>query len=97
MENILVIYVKKMLCMAAAVIMLLIVCAPPTAGAAAEPPRITVNQVFTTSGSAVSFTYRLEPLVAGSPMPSGSAAEGYTFTISGTDSVTIEMAPGSRG
>ena len=96
MENILGMNAKKALYLAVAAIMLLIICAPPAANAAVDPPRITVNQVFTASGGADAFTYRLEPRDSGCPMPVGSTAEGYTFTIAGTGSVTLEPAPFSR-
>ena len=81
---------KNVLCVAAAIVMILMACMPPAANAAAGPLRITVNQVFTASGGAGVFTYRLKPLGTGNPMPAGSTAEGYTFTIAGTSSVTIE-------
>ena len=96
MENILGTNAKKVLCMAAAAIMLLITCAPQAANAAVEPPRITVNQVFTTTGGADAFTYILKPLESGNPMPEGSIAEGYTFTITGTGSLTIKLTPFSQ-
>ena len=86
---------KKLLRVAAAV-MVLIVLAPPAAHGAANPPGITVNQVLTTSDGAEIFTYRLKPLETGVPMPAGSTEEGYTFTITGTGSVTIELPGFSR-
>ena len=95
MERKLGINIKKVLCLTA-VFMLLIVWALPAANASADQPLITVSQVFTTSGNPETFTYSLKPLETGSPMPEGSTAEGYTFTIIGTDSVTIEMAQYNR-
>ena len=93
MERILGTNAKKALCMAAATIILLITCASPASGAAAGQPTITINQVFASSGGSDVFTYRLSPDETGSPMPEGSTAEGYTFTIAGTSSLTLELAP----
>ena len=63
---------------------------PLTALAAPNPPTITVNQVFNGPATAV-FTYRLRPLAAGNPMPAGSTAQGYDFTITGSGSQNILM------
>lgn len=86
---------KKALCAAAAIIMMLIACVPTAAYAAADSAEISVNQIFTASDSdaGASFAYILEPHEKGNPMPAGSANEGYRFTITGTDSVIIDLAP----
>jgi len=36
-----------------------------------------------------SFTYRLQPLGAGHPMPQGSGEDGFTFTLTGNTSITV--------
>ena len=79
---------KKVLCAVTMLAMLLTVLAPLTVYAATNPRKITVNQVATNDGT---FTYRLKPLEAGNPMPAGSTAEGYTFSITGTGSAEIEL------
>ena len=96
MERILGTNAKNVLRMAVATILALIACAPPAAIAATERPVITINQVFVTSGESDVFTYRLIPVEKDSPMPEGSTAEGYTFTIAGTSSAMIELASYSR-
>ena len=52
---------------------------------------LTVKQTYSTTSSAAAgvFTYRLSPTGAGNPMPDGSTAEGYTFTIAGNNSEVI--------
>jgi len=51
----------------------------------------SVKQFFATSSDSVSsaFTYKFEAVEPGSPMPAGSAAGGYTFTMNGTTSSSI--------
>ena len=90
-----------------AVIMLMMVwiaLAPSAAYAgsvSAGPMAITVEakQIFVTSSKTAdnTFTYRLKKLVDDSPMPSGSTAEGYTFTISGNKSFSIGPVPSEPG
>ena len=57
--------------------------------AGAETLVLTVEQVFTTTSPAAddTFRYRLVALNSGNPMPAGSTAAGYEFTISGSRSV----------
>lgn len=95
MERIFAANIRKTLYAAAVIIMILIACAPIAAYAATDSAVITVNQIFTTSDSdaASAFSYRLEPLETGNPMPAGSTDEGYAFTITGASNVTIELAP----
>ena len=53
---------------------------------------LTVRQVFHTGTTAPLddvFTYRLTPMKASNPMPAGSDKNGYTFTVAGTDEVSI--------
>ena len=61
--------------------------------AGAETLALTVEQVFTTSSAAVddTFRYRLVALNSGNPMPAGSTAAGYEFTISGSQSVNTGL------
>ena len=67
------------------------------AHAQTEPVTLTVGQVITVDGSTVpsdeTFTYRLTS--ADAPLPPGSDAAGYTFTITGTAEVVIELDVGS--
>ena len=82
---------KKVLCAAAALAMMFIIVASMTAYAANNPLWFAVKQVVVSSSASAetTFTYRLKPLDPGIPMPEGSTAEGYTFTISGNNSVQI--------
>jgi len=53
---------------------------------------LTVGQSFESNvpdAPSDTFTYRLVSLEANNPMPAGSDAEGYTFTIAGTGEVQI--------
>jgi len=55
---------------------------------------LTVRQVFTHNGSSAAppngtFTYRLTPAQPSNPMPAGSNANGYTFTITGADDIDV--------
>ena len=52
-----------------------------------NPMKITVRQFFSTSSASVDnkFTYVLEPLEPGSPMPAEGAADGYVFSINGNN------------
>ena len=65
----------------------------PPAAAQPEQVGLTVGQVIATSGAtappAATFTYRLTPTSADAPMPAGSEAAGYTFTITGTGETSI--------
>jgi len=94
MYRILITQGKKVLCAAVMIVIILFTLVPLTAYAAANPPRIAVNQVFNTSDGI--FTYRLQPLEPGNPMPGGSTAEGYTFTITGTGGAEIKMSSYSQ-
>ncbi|MCL2670930.1 MAG: hypothetical protein FWF10_02710 [Clostridiales bacterium] len=79
---------KRLLC---ATLLLLLALTPLGARAANEPAAFKVEQVFSTTSTAAAaaFTYRLTARQADSPMPAGSTAAGYTFTITGTGSVQI--------
>ena len=88
-------------CLAAIIVMLLIAAmlAPMTVNAANNNPlTISIKQFFSTSSNSVSktFTYRLEPLDSGNPMPSGYGAGGYSFTIAGTAAESIGPISFSR-
>ena len=74
-------------------LIIIIAAAPIVVCAADNPLRVTVTQVFTTSKSSAEgvFTYMLKPLEPHNPMPAGSTAKGYTFTISGNNSVEINL------
>ena len=67
--------------------------APLTTFAADNTFKFTVEQVFTTSSESADglFTYRLKPLETGNPMPAGSAADSFTFTITGNRNAEIEL------
>ena len=69
---------------------------PQTAYAAGTPAAatLTVDQVFTTSAAGVSdvFPYELVAKNSANPMPAGSVNGIYSFTVSGTNSVKINMA-----
>ena len=78
----------KTFCTVMVFLTMLIILAPVTAYAAANPVKIPVNQTFNRSDD-ISFTYILKSLATGNPMPVGSTAEGYLFTIAGTDSVDL--------
>ena len=79
-------------------LIIIIAAAPITAYAAANPLPVTVTQIFTASASSTAdeFTYMLKPLESHNPMPAGSAAEGYTFTISGNNNVEISLPAAAR-
>jgi len=62
--------------------------APMTVFAADNPLNITVEQAVNIS-SDVTFNYTLRSTKPGNPMPSGSAADGYSFSITGNDSKGI--------
>ena len=72
-------------------LMMLAALAPMAAEASDGQLRLTVEQTFTSSSASVDnvFTYRLKGQGAGTPMPSGSTGEGYTFTIAGSHSIEI--------
>jgi len=79
----------KALCIAVLVAMLCMALPPVRAYAADNPLVLTVSQVFDNTSTTVTndeFTYRLVPDAPGNPMPAGSTADGYTFTITGTAS-----------
>ena len=65
--------------------------AAPTVANADSSVYLTVRQVFSNSSSSptATFSYRLAPLDADIPMPSGSTAEGYSFQITGNESAVI--------
>ncbi len=73
------------------VLAMLLVAAPLPAQAAEWPLEITVQQIFTATSASVEdgFTYKLKPLRQGAPMPEENTAEGYTFTISGSENTEI--------
>ena len=52
---------------------------------------IDVSQIFTTTSTTVgnTFTYILAPAAATNPMPALSGTTGFTFSITGNDTVTI--------
>ena len=54
---------------------------------------LTVKQVFTKTGQITppseTFTYKLTPGQADNPMPANSGANGYIFTVTGTNSINI--------
>ena len=87
-----------MLCLTAVLAMILAAAAPLVTYSADISFGYTVEQFFETSSSTANdeFTYRLKPLDGDNPMPAGSTAEGYTFTISGNDSVEIGPMADSR-
>ena len=61
--------------------------------AADTPVELTVRQIWSASSPTANnddtFTYRLKPLKADNPMPPGSTAEGYAFTIAGNRTVSV--------
>lgn len=66
---------------------------PQAVHAASTDLTLAVDQVFTKpegSQAADTFTYSLTTLQSGSPMPAGSSGDTWDFTISGTDTVSIE-------
>ena len=90
---------RKALRLFALLVMILVAMTPMAAFAAGNPFGLTVGQVFTTSSSTpadATFTYRLKAQEPDAPMPTGSTAEGYTFTITGNSSVTISLAATAR-
>ena len=74
---------------------LLLALTPLALYAAENPLMITVNQVFSFPPASeigtATFTYRLSPSnpLLSVPMPAGSTAAGYSFSITGTDSKEI--------
>jgi len=51
---------------------------------------LAVKQVFSGDDAPSEvFTYRLTPRTANAPLPAGSDAEGYVFTIAGTDEAEV--------
>ncbi|MCL2513151.1 MAG: hypothetical protein FWF08_04535 [Oscillospiraceae bacterium] len=55
---------------------------------------LTVRQIFNCAGSSAApqngvFAYRLTPEQTSVPMPAGSGANGYDFTITGTDDIDV--------
>ena len=62
------------------------------AAPASLPVTLTVEQEFTkpaSSSAADAFSYKLTANEAGSPLPSGSSGGEYSFTINGTDTVSV--------
>jgi pilin isopeptide linkage protein/LPXTG-motif cell wall-anchored protein len=88
---------KGVLCVIMALAVMWIAFAPAAAYADGSIA-FTVEQVFTTSSAQAdsTFTYRLRPQEPGNPMPAGSTADGYTFTISGTNNAEIVITGFSR-
>ena len=84
---------KRMLYLLAVFVMILITISPTATYAADHPLKLTVKHTFTTTSDSAynMFTYRLTPLSPGNPMPAGSTADGYTFSIAGSDNVEIDM------
>ena len=82
---------RRLLCTAMMLFMALTAITSVSAYAADNPLALMVQQVFDTASATANgvFTYRLRPLEAGSPMPAGSTAEGYIFTIVGTGGADI--------
>ena len=74
-----------------AFIMLLMTVTLMDVHAANNSVSLTVMQTYSTSSSAAAgaFTYTLSPTNLGDPMPDGSESDGYTFTITGNNSVVI--------
>ena len=81
---------KKTLCAAVLIMMTLIALTPLAAYAEPDAIRIVVNQAFNASNGVIA--YRLKPLEPGNPMPEGSTAGGYEFTITGTGSAEIVLS-----
>ena len=81
---------KKAICVIA-VSMIILTAASITVYAADNPIRLTVRQIYSASSYSPynTFTYRFIPLSTENPMPEGSAAAGYTFTITGAESVAV--------
>ena len=81
---------------AAVFLLILFAFIPSAAHAAVGTFKITVVQELSRSGGI--FTYIFKPLETENPMPEGSAAEGYVFSIAGTNIAEIEIPnPGRRG
>ena len=72
-------------------LMMMVAAAPLAAYSVDNSLGFTVSQVFSDSSNSTNatFTYRLKPLVATNPMPAGSTAEGYTFSITGKDNKNV--------
>lgn len=89
---------KRVLCAVTMLVMVLVMAAPAAVYAADNPLNLTVEQVFHTSSDLAdaTFTYILKPLEAGNPMPAGSTAAGYTFTIASSNSIQIGPLSYSR-
>jgi len=91
---------KTVLWVLAMFVTLLTATAPLAAHAAEHPLKLMVEQAFTADASPAeaTFAYRLKPLEPGNPMPAGSTADGYTFTITGNNSAEIgPLAYGYQG
>ncbi|MCL2152349.1 MAG: VCBS domain-containing protein [Oscillospiraceae bacterium] len=74
------------------VFMIVLIAVTPMATRAADGLLyLTVRQVYSASSNTVdeTFDYRLRPLSPSNPMPSGSTATGYSFSITGNNSTTI--------
>ncbi|MCL1847730.1 MAG: hypothetical protein FWF91_07200 [Coriobacteriia bacterium] len=87
---------KRMLRWIMGLIMLLVIAAPVFAYAVEDQAKLTVQQAFSNPSASLvddTFTYRLQPVGVGSPLPSGGIGgglDGYTFTIAGNSSFVIE-------
>ena len=66
--------------------------------AAANQTKISVTQSFSTTSASAGdvFTYMFRPVDAGAPMPAGSIAGGYAFSIAGNRSVEFGPIAFSR-
>jgi len=79
--------IRKTICAAVLLMATLTVARPIVAYAADNPLKLTIRQIFDAAAAPAqgdTFTYRFKSLDAGSPMPAGSTADIYTFTIAGT-------------
>jgi len=73
-------------------ILMLIAVTPMVAYAGNQPLAITVRQSFSDSSNSTeaTFSYILKPLDSDNPMPAGSTAEGYRFSIFGENSKEMD-------
>ena len=73
------------------VLTLLMVLIPVALSIADNRISITVEQIYTpsTGPQRAVFTYKLYPVEASNPMPSGGDSEGYSFKITGTGNALI--------
>jgi hypothetical protein len=90
--------------LAAVILIACLICAFPISyshAAGSGMVTLTVSQTVVSSGGAAigsgNFTYMLYPTSASSPMPSGSAASGYTFTVTGSSAASIGPITYAKG